>query len=85
MTLIISTWTWVNFEKSIFKQSAWVKPYIGLNTRATNDFEKSFYKLLNIEIYGKTMENLRLRSDIRLVNKWDGSGGNNGSNLIIQP
>lgn len=31
------------------------------------------------------MENLRLRSDIRLVNKWDGSGRNIGGNLIAQP
>lgn len=31
------------------------------------------------------MENLKLRSDIRLVNKWDGSGRNSGRNLIAQP
>lgn len=70
-----------------FKQSAWLKPYIELNTllraQATNDFEKDFYKLLNNAIYGKTMENLRLRSDIRLINKWDGRVG--GRNLIARP
>lgn len=72
-----------------FKQSAWLKAYIDLNTKlraqANNDFEKDFYKLLNNAIYGKTMENLRLRSDIRLVNKWYGGGKNCGRNLIAQP
>lgn len=70
-----------------FRQSAWLKPYIELNTKhraqANNDFEKDFYKLLNNAIYGKTMENLRLRSDIRLVNKWDGRVG--GRSLIARP
>lgn len=70
-----------------FRQSAWLKPYIDLNTahraQANNNFEKDFYKLLNNAIYGKTMENLRLRSDIRLINKWDGRVG--GRSLIARP
>lgn len=70
-----------------FRQCAWLEPYIALNTKhrakADNEFEKSFYKLLNNAIYGKTMENLRLRSDIRLINKWYGRVG--GRNLIAQP
>ena len=33
-----------------------------------NDFEKDFFKLMINSIYGKTMENLRKRSNVRLVN-----------------
>ena len=40
-----------------FYQSAWLKPYITLNTRkrmaATSEFERSFFKLLINSVYGK--------------------------------
>ena len=55
-----------------FKQSDWMKRYIDFNTEkiknAANDFEKDFFKLMINSFYGKTMENLRKRINVRLVN-----------------
>ena len=55
-----------------FKQSDWMKKYIDFNTEkrknAANDLEKDFFKLMINSIYGKTMENLKKRIHVRLVN-----------------
>ena len=55
-----------------FKQSDWRKNYIEFNTEkrknAKNEFGKSFFKLMNSNGYGKTVENLRKRINVRLVN-----------------
>ena len=49
-----------------------MKKYIDFNTEkrmnAANDFEKYFLKLMINSVYGKTMENLRKRINVRLVN-----------------
>ena len=54
-----------------FDQKDWMEPYIRLNTelrkKATSDFEKNFFKLMNCSVFGKTMENLRNRTIVKLV------------------
>src|SRR6266853_3124012 len=54
-----------------FTQSNWMAPFIQLNkklrTAAKNDFKKNFYKLMSNSVFGKTMENMRKRTTVRLI------------------
>ena len=54
-----------------FSQARWMKPFIDFNTnmrkQASSDFEKDFWKLLNNSAYGKTIEQVRNRQNVRIV------------------
>ena len=54
-----------------FYQSPWMEPYIRKNTElrktADNSFEKDFFKLMNNSVFGKTIENIRKRQNIHLI------------------
>ena len=54
-----------------FKQSAWLGKYIDHNTQkrtvAKTNFEKDLYKLMNNAFFGKTMENVRDRTKLEII------------------
>ena len=55
-----------------FDEKPFLKDYIDLNTnlrkKAINDLEKDLFKLMNNAIFGKSMENVLNRSNIKLIN-----------------
>ena len=55
-----------------FDEKPFLKEYIDLNTelrkKAKNDLEKDLFKLMNIVIFGKSMENVLNKSNVKLIN-----------------
>ncbi|XP_072039716.1 uncharacterized protein [Amphiura filiformis] len=55
-----------------YREEPFMKPYIEKNTRlrknANSEFEKDFFKLMNNAAFGKTLENVRNRVNVHLVN-----------------
>lgn len=58
-----------------FNQPKWLQKYIPLNTEhrkvAKNKFEKDYFKLMNNSVYGKTVENVEKRRDVKIVSEWN--------------
>ena len=58
-----------------FDESPWLAKYINFNTEkrkeAKNDFEKDYFKLMNNAVFGKTLENLRKRINLKLTSNED--------------
>jgi hypothetical protein len=57
-----------------FDQTNWLEPYISFNTekrneakKAGNTFLSDFFKLMNVSVYGKTMENVRKYQDVKIM------------------
>lgn len=57
-----------------FRQSQWMKPFVSINTKkrtvSTNIFAKNLWKLVTNSTFGKSIESIRKRIDLRLVETW---------------
>lgn len=70
-----------------YQQSYWLRKYIDFNTHmrnsAKNEFEKDYYKLKNNSVFGKTMENVDNRVDIKLLTHWENYNRKRGAEVYV--
>jgi hypothetical protein len=61
-----------------FNQAPWLKSCIDLNTKmrnkSTNALERDVFKLMNNSVFGKTMESVDKRVNVKLVTSWHSNG-----------
>ena len=57
----------IKFEESPFMKK-YIDPNTKLRTASKSEFEKDFFKFMNNSVFGKTMENIRNRVDVQLIN-----------------
>ena len=59
-----------------YEETSFLKEYVDLNTnlckKSKNKFEKDFFKLMINSVFGKTMENVRCRSNVKIINEKNG-------------
>ena len=58
-----------------FEQKDWIKPYTDFNTQKkeeTDNADKNHFKLLYNAAYGKTMENMRKKTKLRIIKNRQG-------------
>ena len=58
-----------------FEESPWLAKYINFNTEkrkeAKTAFEKDYFKFMNNAVFGKALENLRKRINLKLTSNED--------------
>ena len=71
-----------------FVQSPWMEPYIRKDTdlrkEAKNAFEKDFFKLMNNSVFGKTIENIRKRQNVILVDDRKNLSNHHQNQILIE-
>ena len=72
-----------------YEEKEFLREYIETNQKkretTKNKFEKDFFKLLNNAVFGKTMENVRNRCGVKLVNGASEKGGKRLLKLYASP
>lgn len=70
-----------------FRQSKWLANYIEYNaiqrSLSTSESEKIFFKLMINAIYGKTLENVDKRREVKIANSWQSRLKHKGARALV--